>query len=207
MTGRSGSGKTFTTVPLIRSHIIPQVNKVYAIVSTFSQVSYRVLDEFIDPEALFSTASESVFRLIKEKIHENNFALKILLIIDDQAGVQALNSGRKGTFAELIPNALHWNLTIVVMTQNVTSVTPTLRDNADFLMAFYTSNSKEMDILKKEFNPSFLTKDAFLVMYYAALGGVERPQEKYAFLFVALKPPLRFFRKFTERLLLEEWNL
>jgi hypothetical protein len=167
------------------------------------QPAYRLLDEFVHGDSLFTTATEDVFDHIKQQLFETNFALKTLLIIDDQAGSPGLNAGRKGAFGQMIPNARHWNLSIVVMTQNVTSVSPTMRDNSDFLMAFYLSNTKEMDILKKEFNPSFMMKNAFVVLYYAALGGIDRPQEPYSFLFVALQAPLRFYRKFEEQLKLQ----
>lgn len=199
--GRSGSGKTTATIPFVRKHIIPQVNKVIAIVSTFSQPAYDTLRAFIKPEDTFDFASEKVFALIKENLIAHRFSQKVLLIIDDQAGTTAIHGvGRKGPFNELIPNARHWNISIVLITQNLTSVTPALRDNADFLSVFYTTNEKEMNLLRKEFNPSFTVKHGFLIMYLAALGGVNRDAEVYSFLFVSLQPPFRFFRKFEEEL-------
>jgi hypothetical protein len=68
-------------------------------------------------------------------------------------------------------------------------------------MVFFTINRKELDLLNTEYNPKgLLDKNAFLAMYYAAIGGLDRPVEKYQFLFVDLDTPVTFYRGFTHQL-------
>lgn len=77
---------------------------------------------------------------------------KTLLLIDDFAAASWLNRGRKGSFADMGNNARWLNLSLIVITQNITSISPSFRNNAEGFIMFQTMIDKEKDILLAERN-------------------------------------------------------
>ncbi len=208
VSGKSQSGKTTLMLKLLTKRLIKQVERLIVVCPTFlPQPKYRVLDKFLDEGDFFESAHESTFIEIRTQIEDQKWQVKTLLLIDDQAAETALHTGRKGPFAFLSYNAIWLNLTIIVVTQNLTAVTPAFTDNCENLLVFKTLRRRELDLLGDEFNP-FDDKNAFRAFYYYAVGGAGGiPEVKYNFLYVNLNSsPVRFFKGFSLELLINNNN-
>lgn len=76
-----------------------------------------------------------------------------LLIVDDCAADHGTNTGRKGGFANIANNARWINLSVIVITQNLSSISPSMRDNAEAIIFFRSLNVNEKEYLLRERNP------------------------------------------------------
>lgn len=115
----------------------------------------RPLDQFLGSrENLIEEPNTDRLRSILRRLSEDERARnRTLLLIDDCAGDSALNVGRKGPFATLSNNARHLNLSIIVLTQNMTSISRSFRDNVEALILFRTLHVRELALLVDEHNP------------------------------------------------------
>jgi hypothetical protein len=101
---------------------------------------------------VFNHADAGTFdKIVREQ--EKDPERRLLVLLDDVAGEHAVNTGRKGGLPKLANNARWLNITLVAVVQNLTSVTPALRDNAEGIMFFQTLNVKETALMTEERNP------------------------------------------------------
>lgn len=100
-----------------------------------------------------------------------------LLVIDDCAGQSWTNTGRKGGLPTLANNARWCNLSIIVITQSLASVTPAFRESAEAVMMFRSINAKEIDYLVEERNTQRGNRKRMRAVYNCAL------QEPFDFYF------------------------
>lgn len=174
VSGRARSGKTTQAVEMIRllrRH--RHWDYIYLVCPTHEQDTYDPIRKYItqtyqrvDAEEGFN--EEDVFMRLHKRVtrHAEN-GEKTLIIIDDCSGEQATNTGRKGGLPRMANNARWLKLSLVVITQNLSSITPSLRENAEALVMFNTLNVKEREYLYKERNP-FGTVSELEAIYLAA---------------------------------------
>ena len=158
VSGRTLSGKTTQAVSILKKmKPLCKWDYVYLVCPTDGQETYDPILTWITKtyrEADATEEDQDVFsRLIKkvEKHHRDH--AKTLIIVDDCAGKHATNTGRKGGLPQLAANSRHMGLTLVIITQNLTSVTKTMRDNSEGIMLFSSMSADEKDIMIKERNP------------------------------------------------------
>lgn len=124
-------------IKLIRRH--QRWDKVYLLCPTSAQDTYNPIRDYIDK--VFTHADAAVFdQIIQEQ--KKNPERRLLVIMDDVAAEAATNTGRKGGLPMLANNARWCNVTLIAMTQNLSSYTPSLRDNAEAIMFFQCMNKK-----------------------------------------------------------------
>lgn len=80
-------------------------------------------------------------RILKENAEDNN--ARHLLILDDV--VTEIPKKDSGTFARLITNSRHLNLSIIVLSQRYLRLPPILRANSDIIVMGRTMNAREFD--------------------------------------------------------------
>lgn len=93
-----------------------------------------------------------------------------LLVIDDCSGESWTHpSGRKGILPVLTNNARWLSLSIVIITQNISSITPSMRENAEGFMMFQSLNAKEIDYLVEERNSLDGDRREMKALYHRAI--------------------------------------
>lgn len=157
ITGRSKSGKTSLAVGLIETFILPFVHRVIVVCPTAEDqviydniLSYVSEKDFYDEELYEEDWDEILSSIVKE-YKESNKKKRTLLIVDDCASDSATNAGRKSAFSRLVTLSNHKGTSIVGIFQQVTTVTPSLRDNAEMIVTFPPARSQDFELFMKEF--------------------------------------------------------
>lgn len=96
---------------------------------------------------------EEVLEFVKKKQSNGEESARSLLIMDDCAGLSEMNTGRLGSLPALANKSRWMNLSIIIVTQNMTSITPAFRENAEAYILFQTMNRNERKQFLQERNP------------------------------------------------------
>lgn len=192
VSGRSLSGKTTTAVRAI--NLLNRKWKwdyIYLICPTADQPTYDPIRDKIT--RVYKHADEEVMATIYKKCEKaNKDKEKCLLILDDVAGEENTNRGRKGSLANLSNNARWIGLSMVIITQSMPSITPSFRDNAEAVMFFRTLKKAERQYLLDERNP-FHDKES---MQEVIRESFPRGQPYTMLLQIVTKQGVHFFRDF-----------
>jgi len=180
-------------------------HRIILVSPTSSQPTFNPIRKMI--KYTFTEASEDVFNHIERmcaaamrKGSKNPIPspYRTLLIVDDCSAEKSTNRGRKGSYSKLANNARWLNLSIITITQNLSSISPSFRDNAEGLMLFHTLNQKEKEYIIQERNPFDNAKDMYAIMDSAR-------QEPHDFLFQVMTTEGVFhYRNFDINLTIEK---
>ena len=85
---------------------------------------------------------------VLEIIQKLYIGTKTLIILDDCASGNDIKN-RAGELVKLGFSARHYGLSVIVITQQFTSVAKPFRENISKLVTFYNTNSEDMDTLMK----------------------------------------------------------
>ncbi len=225
ITGKSQSGKTTLAVDLLVNRVIPQVDRLIVVVASFwTQDTFKPLWQLtkvnkgedtarlIPKRDLFAELTPDVLRFIQKQLHEKAADERVAIFIDDQAGSHSVHLGRKGVFATIANNAVWQNSSVIVLTQNLTSISPSFRDNVEGLIAFQTIKLAEFKLLKSEYNMWKTEPDRFNVIYEKATDpdgsnesvAVDGSRRSHNFLFILLATtPPKYFKRFDTELRFE----
>lgn len=153
--GRSTLGKTTLAVDLAMKQIIPNVTRCFAVCpSWYLQDTFKPLRDIkgaFPRKHVFLDVEDGVFEFIEQIC--TNYPGPTLLFLDDAAADKATHGGRKTALGKLCFNAPHLKLTIIGCFQQITTVTPSFRDNAEILVSFMPSGEDDVEHIVKEFNP------------------------------------------------------
>jgi hypothetical protein len=156
VSGRTLSGKTTTTVKFIKYMLKKSKwQRILLVCPTAAQDTFNPIRTLI--LKVFDSPSEDtydlIYRLCSPKSEKKLSPVRTLLIVDDCSADGSTNKGRKGAFSRLANNARWLNLSMIVISQNMSSISPAFRDNAEGLMLFHTMNKKERQYILDERNP------------------------------------------------------
>lgn len=134
----------------------------------------------------------------------------VLIFIDDCSGTQSVQTRRMGSFAHLAVQTTHWNASIVLITQQASSVDPNFRNNAENIIVFYAQGKRELNWLNNEYRTLRMAPDTMQrVMETAWTGGTMDPRENGKhFLFIRALPrePTRFYINFERQITFKDGN-
>lgn len=155
MTGKSTIGKTTLAVEIIKKVLLKKVQRCFAVCPTFwMQDSLKELREI--PGAF---PKKNVFTKVNDKAFEEIFRIcekkraPTLIYVDDASAESSTNKGNKGAFSRLAIACNHLNISMVGVFHRFTSVSPSLRDNAEAVISFTSSKTDDVETICKEFNP------------------------------------------------------
>jgi len=164
VTGKCASGKTTLAVQLIREKLCDH-QLYYALVpsfhvqTTFDPVRklFRDRNVFTDPD---QKTLEYVVKSIKDIANlcaKKGVAIpKTLILIDDLAGNSIIHGNRRGCFSNFVTQYRHYNVTIMVISQQPKSVDPNFRDNVSHTIVFPSEREEEVAWMKGAYNSSIL---------------------------------------------------
>lgn len=219
ISGKSGSGKTYLAVQMVKKIFADQIRRLIIVCPTFyTQDTFRGLDDLItDKERdVFTTLRKETFDLI---FHQLKNQLKIasqkgvppipnLILIDDCGGDNAIHGGRISGFGNLSIQLRHLNASSIVIVQNPKLVSPNFRENASHFIFFPAQRRDEAIWLNNEFNPNNVSKDTFSYLISYAWNGAKKEDTEYGKHFLYIwRPPrekTRFFSDFGKELVPDE---
>ena len=179
--GATGTGKTHFLLNLLEKEYKGYFNRIYLICPTFHEnKTYKEWAYTMDDEVIVPPCSLNDIEYVLEHIVEDSTRMgdhddgnKNLLILDDCASSGALVTSAFGS--------RHDGLSVVVITQQFTSIAKPWRDNQSRLVFFYNSNKKDVDQMFNDYL-GFVTKEE----KNNILRKINQP---YAYLDINLIPP------------------
>jgi len=139
--------------------------------------------------SLYAKYSDSIVKDIidYQKAHPEETRPKTIIIVDDSLGIKTRYLDM------LITRARHWNVSIIVSSQQFKQVNKTARSNFTDLILGKTYNAKELENIYEEVGSLYGSKKRFYKMFAYAT------KKKYSFLYLKLdKNPPQAYVNFTE---------
>ena len=85
---------------------------------------------------------------------------KTTILIDDLAGNSIIHGNRRGVFSNFVTQFRHYNVSIIVISQQPKSVDPNFRDNVCDTIVFPTEREEDVNWMKGAYNSSILRNKA-----------------------------------------------
>lgn len=207
--GKSQSGKTTLAIKCIE-YLIPQVNEVYVTSPTFDyQPAWNPIRSAVTlnhqaPEELFKALGAVIRGHETDDDHKagTRIPVKRLLVCDDVSYEKAINQGNKGLFNGFAYNAVHWNLSMVVIVHKVANIGAGMKENCDGLVIFNTVE-KEIKNIHETFGLCRTPKQAKNLIHQFIKKKIESNEDSHPFIFMDLKHGDRLYFKMKERLVIE----
>ena len=160
----SGKSRLLRYLVLMNKH---HFSKIFIICPTEPLNSFY--EGVVPPENIFETYKEEwVEKLIKRMTQENSNKKDedkkhVLLILDDCASDISFHQSK--AIKKLFTRGRHIKISIILTAQYIYSISPTQRNNCDFLLVGQM-NRQGLEILSAEFLMGNITKQEFLQLYY-----------------------------------------
>ncbi len=185
ISGKGKSGKTTTAVGIVDKVLRYQIDRLIVICPSwsFQEVFDPIRDMVKEERDVFETekleSEENPFKTIFKQlvrcktnaIRKGCRQLNIGLLVDDMSGTGMMHGGRISALSNMAIQARHWNLSIIVLTQQPMSITPGYRDNVDAVIAFPPLRQQDRMWLYNEYNANGLKKEKFMALVMKAWKG------------------------------------
>ena len=174
--GKRHSGKSVLIKHLL-SYYAPKFNKVFACSGTERVNKFYEKTGIIPLESIFNTYSEERGQLLIDSLERENAGLepeqqkKVLLILDDLVTTNNLHASK--TIEYFFTCARHINLAVILISQHVHKISPTVRNNADVLFVGQQS-SESVKILASKYRVGKISANEYTELY-------EKSTEDYNF--------------------------
>ncbi len=213
ISGKGKSGKTTSAVHLINTVLRSQIDRLIIICPSWSfQSVFDPIRDMVKPERdvfeterleslgenPFKTIFNQIIRCKKNAIRKGCKQLDIALLVDDMSGTGMMHGGRLSPLSNMAIQARHWNLSIIVLTQQPMSITPGYRDNVDAVIAFPPLRQQDRMWLFNEYNANGLRKEIFMSMVMKAWKGNEVDDDSeygshFLFILLPVRSKARYF--------------
>ena len=144
ITGMTGSGKTYALLELLEKEYYRKFEYIVLICPTFdynsSYLEWRYLH---DPKFICLPSSHDRVQDLLEYVVETYKGIPTAIVLDDIASSQDIKN-RTGEIVKAAFGARHFNHSLFILTQQLTSVSKPVRENMGRLIAFYTPNRKDV---------------------------------------------------------------
>jgi energy-coupling factor transporter ATP-binding protein EcfA2 len=182
VTGPCGSGKSTLAVFLVLLMESNFDRFIFVCPSYYDQELFRLVDHLvIRKKDIYHEPTNSTFDEIKEDIlivnahckKEGKPKVRTLIMVDDLAGLHVLHGGRFGSFPNFCVSARHSGTSLIVISQQPTSVTPAFRDNANCIIAFPSNRDLDIRWLIKEYKMPNMDAQRMKTLILRAWRGVD----------------------------------
>lgn len=151
--GKTGVGKSVFLKWLLY-HNEDKIDSVMIFASTIWNGQYNNVTSYLYEEFDHKLV-ENIIKKRKEKIKNNEKVGNLLIILDDFIDNPSLSMGGRGDpiLTQLFSYGRHLFISVWILSQKLTKVSPTLRVNSEYIFLFSLPNRKEMEAAEEEFNP------------------------------------------------------
>lgn len=179
-----------------------QIDRIIVVCPTFRiQETYDPMRKLVMENDIYSELNKDDFKNLFNQIKRQQTKKKnageryqrILILVDDMAGTNMIHGSRFSPFANLSIQSPHWNISMIVVTQQPTNVSPSFRDNAEGLIVFPSEGKLEVEWLKKSYESVCMAEGQLVeLLRHAWRGGISGNSEwgKH-FLFIQSLPRRR----------------
>ena len=150
--GMTGCGKTYYLLEMIEREYFRHFDYIFLICPTYNWNKTYQEWEYKDSERFYPIPCDqnSVDDFLKY-IMDNFKGTNSLIILDDCASTQSVKN-RTSELVNLAFSARHYGFsTIIVITQQLTSITKPYRENIAKLVTFYNPSKKDMQAITDDF--------------------------------------------------------
>lgn len=161
---------------------------------------------FDDPGSYLKGLELIIKRQIQDEEHEDGIRIptKRLVVFDDVSFEKSMNEGSKGFFSGISYNAVHWNVSLLVIAHRTTTISAGMRENCEYLALFNTNNNEEVEDLAKSFSAG-LNKKSFLALFKKTIwDNIQTGEDRYPFLFFDFNEGGLIYFKMKERLIINQ---
>lgn len=217
VTGKSGCGKTTTVVEAIKRKIAKQVHRIIMICPTFkSQKTFDPIRHLVNERDIITNPSKDTISLLLKRIEisqnrrfeKDEPREKILIVIDDLAGSKFIHGNRFGPFSMLSVQTRHWDMSMIVITQQPTCVDPNFRNNAEAIISFPSDGENDEKWLKVSYNSAIMAPGVMRMVLTKAWSGDKGDYSEWCkhflFIFNPHREHAQFFVDFDTRIIVHE---
>ncbi len=157
--GRTGCGKTRYMLDMLEKDYFGYFDYIFLICptyfwnKTYQNWKYKDSKKFY-PLPCKQDSVEKILKYIVEIYKGTNS----LIILDDCAAIQTVKN-RTSELVKVAFHAKHYELSSIVITQQMTSIAKPYRENATKLLTFYNPSRKDMKAIVDEFLGDDITKE------------------------------------------------
>lgn len=193
--GMKHSGKTLTGIEIIRNMVIPKKTHIFIFSKTYEndknyeelfkildkyKSTYQIHDSLDDPSGKYQNILIPILEDIKNDIElkkkkhkkEKKIYVKYLFYFDDFS-----EELKNGGLISLFKKNRHYQISIIISTQYYTDISPSQRQNLNYLLLYPNMQLKKLEIIFSEFIRNMKIED-FITIYY------QITKERYNFLYI-----------------------
>jgi len=200
-------------VDFIIKYFCSKVDRIIVVCPNFkSQDTFKPMRHLVKDEDIYTKVHDKTFVAIQTKLEasvEKNTTLglpksKILIFVDDVAGLSAVQGKGTGAFSHLSVQSRWWNVSMFVLVQQPKRVDVSFRDNAENFIVFQDRGGASYKWLKEAYTALDMnTESVRELVLLAWRGGREDDRERGRhFLFInhAFFGGTKFFIDFTQEI-------
>lgn len=162
---------------------------------------------------MYTHVNEKTFKIILNTIEAKARAAAkngqpmepVLILVDDCAGTRAIHGKRFGAFAHLAVQTKHWNISMVVITQQPSSLDPNFRQNAENVIVFPSQGKPNVEWLEREYQTVLMGDAAMKKIAIHAFRGGRKDNAEWGkhFLYIRARPRhlTQFFSDFNREII------
>ena len=151
--GSTGSGKTYTLLKILENKLFQEFTYIFLICPTFEDNdTYQEWTYKDDPKFFVLKVFQDNVEHYLEIISRNYRNTKSLIIFDDCAYFQSVKN-RTSSLVKFAFHGRHAGFSTVVISQHFRAITPSFRDNVQYVLVFYTLDESDWDTVSKSFLP------------------------------------------------------
>ena len=177
--GKRHSGKSFLIKHLL-AYYSPRFHKVFACSGTERVNKFYEKSGLIPKESIYEDYTEEFGNRLIKSLETENAGLepedqkRVLLILDDLVSTNNLHDSK--TVEYFFTCARHINLSVILLSQHIHKISPTVRDNADVVFVGQ-QNAESVKTLSSKFRVGKISTDDYIKMY-------DKSTEDYKFLVI-----------------------
>ena len=149
--GETGCLKTYHLLSMLESEYFQHFKYIYLICPTFNvNKTYRNWKYIFDPNLFVVQCNHDEVNIWLKIITIDSYGDPTLIILDDCAAGQSVKD-RTSELVNLGFSARHRNISVFVITQQLTSIAKSFYENISKLICFYNPNKKDMQNLFNDY--------------------------------------------------------
>jgi hypothetical protein len=150
------------------------------------------------------TIHQKIERVNNKRAISGHALRRYLVLIDDMAGTDVIHGGRISPFANLSIMTPHLDLSMIVITQQPTCVSPAFRNNAELIVIFPSDGDIETEWLKRSYQSLMMDSDGMKAIILKAWRGGKPDNSEWGKHFLAIEATprshTRFWIDFTKQI-------
>lgn len=168
---KRGSGKS-TMVRELMNHFNNSLKYPVCVLCSYSEKVDPYYSFFMPPSYIYEDCERMITKVLKRQIKmkninnqrskegKNKLDDRILVVMDDCISDSKIWRKSKD-LAEIFYNGRHYNITLIIVSQDIVAIPPSFRSNIDIVMLFNTSIQEELKKLYQHYAGEFSNLQEF----------------------------------------------